>query len=263
MNKRIDLTNLGGFPFTQDTLKFMQESYRGAFGGLAAMIGNKTIVSGVEVSGGNVSDGWICYQNELIPFIGGVAGTDVIITENSTNAIFEDGSVFPAYYVKTATCGVGGAFLFADLVRLQTLQNIWLPGDIKEKYCDATYIANNFDVDGYGLNKEKGWRILSKVYPASAGKVMVNLDTSDADFNTIGKTGGEKTHQLTVPELPSHNHPIPRGDAYTGSAYQADMRVGGGQGANPQSSPNTGNAGGNTAHNNMQPYFVILKLIKL
>ena len=40
------------------------------------------------------------------------------------------------------------------------------------------------------------------------GKVLVGLDEDDTDFNTIGKTGGKKTHTLTVDEMPSHNHDL-------------------------------------------------------
>lgn len=262
MNKRIDLTNLGGFPFTQDTLAFMQESYRGAFGGLAAMAGDKTIIAGVEVTGSNVTSGWIAYQGELIPFTGGVLGTDVIISEISTDATFEDNSVFSAYFTKTATSGVGGAFPFSDLIRISTLQNIWLPGDIKEKYCDNLYITANFDVDGYGLNREKGWRILSKAYPTSAGKVMVNLDSADIDFDACGKTGGKKTHVLTKQELPNYSITVPAksvggvtndptGGGYGYGADKADKNI------------SAGSGGSGYAHENMPPYFVVLKLMKL
>lgn len=34
------------------------------------------------------------------------------------------------------------------------------------------------------------------------GKVPVGVDTSDNDFKTVEKTGGEKTHQLTANEMP-------------------------------------------------------------
>ena len=61
MNKQIDLLNLGGFPFEQNTLKFLQESYTGALGALAKLCGDKTILHGVEVNGSNVTAGWISY----------------------------------------------------------------------------------------------------------------------------------------------------------------------------------------------------------
>ena len=39
-----------------------------------------------------------------------------------------------------------------------------------------------------------------------AGKVPVGVDDSDTDFATVEKTGGEKTHKLTVDELAEHEH---------------------------------------------------------
>ena len=39
-----------------------------------------------------------------------------------------------------------------------------------------------------------------------AGRVPIGVDTSQTEFNTVEKTGGEKTHKLTVAELASHTH---------------------------------------------------------
>ena len=39
-----------------------------------------------------------------------------------------------------------------------------------------------------------------------SGKVPVGVNTSDTDFATVEKTGGEKTHKLTVDELAEHEH---------------------------------------------------------
>lgn len=82
------------------------------------------------------------------------------------------------------------------------------------------------------------------------GRVPVGVDTSDSDFNTVEKTGGEKEHTLTVDEMPSHKHDF--GQQFTGM---------------PLSSGNYGyymiagtqtdvikNTGGNQPHNNLQPY---------
>lgn len=121
MNKRIDFTNNGGFPLEQDTLDFMQQSYRGGFAAVAKLLGEKTILTGVVVANGNVSDGWIVYNGELVPFVGGSAAANVSITEVNTTVLFEDGTTPPVYFTKTATCAVVGNFPFTDLVRLPTL----------------------------------------------------------------------------------------------------------------------------------------------
>ena len=89
------------------------------------------------------------------------------------------------------------------------------------------------------------------------GMTPIGLDVNDNDFNTIGKTGGEKTHTLTINEMPSHNHttntvfPFTAGGATTCTP-------------NSDSGSYTGVAtdvvnatGGNQPHNNLQPYQVV------
>ncbi len=92
-----------------------------------------------------------------------------------------------------------------------------------------------------------------------AGKVPVGVDTSDANFNVVEKTGGEKRHTLTVGEMPSHTHAVTEwlfnGFAASGTHYgkaymEDDGRVFTG-GSNVASISATG---GSTAHNNLQPY---------
>ena len=39
-----------------------------------------------------------------------------------------------------------------------------------------------------------------------AGRVPVGVNSSDPDFKDAGKEGGEKTHTLSVSEMPWHNH---------------------------------------------------------
>lgn len=86
-----------------------------------------------------------------------------------------------------------------------------------------------------------------------AGRVLVGYDTSQTEFKTIGKTGGEKTHKLTVNEMPSHKHSLP-------------YRTGGGGGSTWYTDPGTAEGysdsksqaqGGDQAHNNLQPYIVV------
>lgn len=42
--------------------------------------------------------------------------------------------------------------------------------------------------------------------PDMKGKVPVGYNSSDADFDALGETGGAKTHTLTSDEMPSHTH---------------------------------------------------------
>lgn len=88
------------------------------------------------------------------------------------------------------------------------------------------------------------------------GRCLVCVDTSQTEFNSVKKTGGEKTHKLTVNEIPSHNHGFQGGSALFTQKDQGVKGLGPGgfwvEGVG--AIPNTSNAGGNQAHNNLQPF---------
>ena len=82
------------------------------------------------------------------------------------------------------------------------------------------------------------------------GQVPVGVDTSDSDFNTVEKTGGEKEHTLTVDEMPSHKHDF-------GQQFTTTSNLSGSYGYYMIAGTQTDvikNTGGNQPHNNLQPY---------
>ena len=87
--------------------------------------------------------------------------------------------------------------------------------------------------------------------PFGQGKVMIGVDSTDTDFDTVGNTGGAKTHTLITDEMPSHTHSMSIENARgTGSVGSED-------GASSFSTVNTSATGGGQAHNNLQPYVVV------
>lgn len=99
--------------------------------------------------------------------------------------------------------------------------------------------------------------------PNTKGRTIVGLDAEDTDFNTIGKTIGEKTHTLTVEEMPKHTHKF---RAYTKLGNDEGTITYGEKNGGSIISGNYGNAiqneGSSQPHNNIQPSFIGVYIIK-
>lgn len=91
------------------------------------------------------------------------------------------------------------------------------------------------------------------------GRVLVGKDTTQTEFDTLGETGGEKTHKLTIAEMPKHRH---------GFYYAAQNGNDWGINLNWNATAPGGRSGGGTGqgidyeggdgyHNNLQPYIVV------
>ena len=137
-----------------------------------------------------------------------------------------------------------------------TVPNGWL-------LCDGSSFSTTsypelFDVIGttYGYDDDRNPKL-----PDLRGRVAVGkkaaTSSSDTDFNELGKTGGEKTHTLTIDEMPSHKHGFQaNNDFHAQSGTDAWIFKGG---------RNDGfilETGGSQPHNNLQPYLVTNFIIK-
>lgn len=111
-----------------------------------------------------------------------------------------------------------------------------------------------------GINFGSGDGFTTFNLPDLRNRVPVGKDENDTDFDTLGNTGGEKEHTLTINEMPSHNHQSSNyfeGSGGTSGVWAvrslADLT-----GYNDVSSQ----TGGNQPHNNLQPYIVQNYIIK-
>ncbi|SFW12947.1 hypothetical protein [Chitinophaga sancti] len=282
MNKIEQLTNLGGFPMTQYTLAFMQSSYHDALAGLSKMIGNAVIVSGMEEVGNNVADGWISYEGELLPFVGGPKLDTWIVEELMESRLFADQVTRNVYFTKRARFGSGG-IAYGNLQRIETLLSLrdtianlkasftqqlgslWKKGDVIQVDCDTKYILENFDSTGLGKNERAGWAICNGFNNTNnrMGKFPIGYDPSRMDYNAPGKTGGVESVTLSMDQMPQHTHRF----SATGEAFGFDngyasvvstfIRRGGDFDASMVP------AGGSQAHENRPPFIVTLFIMKL
>jgi len=146
-------------------------------------------------------------------------------------------------------------------------------GEVKT-YAGATSPSGYLLCDGSAISRtiyEDLFNVISTTYgagdesttfnlPNLKGKIPVGYDSSQTEFNNLGEVGGAKTHTLTTPEMPSHNHTF---QAYnntntdTSDIFTNDWRMDPGSGT-----WGTSNTGGGGAHNNLQPYLVLNYIIK-
>lgn len=137
--------------------------------------------------------------------------------------------------------------------------------------CDGSAVSRSAYADLFaviGTKYGEGDGSTTFNLPNLKGRVPVGLDSDDTDFNTIGKTGGEKNVVLTIDTMPSHGHIIPyspnaSGDALAIAKYipQSDTLTNETNGRG-YSNAGTAQTGSDQPHNNLQPYEVNNFIIK-
>lgn len=86
------------------------------------------------------------------------------------------------------------------------------------------------------------------------GQVLVGQKGLDSDFGTMGQTGGEKSHTLTLDEMPRHAHSL--NIATQGIGNYLNVPESSGQFIGQEARGVSENGGG-SPHNNLPPYRVV------
>lgn len=194
------------------------------------------------------------------PVISRYAGGDgVTLFEEATSKGFRVGNGQSATFT--------GDILIDD-PELESLWNEVFGGGLTRRLIDFIYplgsvIASvNSSFDPNVAYKTQTWVRFAE------GRTLVGADSSDEDFSTAEKTGGEKTHTLTTNEIPEHgNHLLtsfPGGYGNTAVYLSAATMSAYGNVARGWNNLNGGEmypagylVGGSKPHNNMQPYTTV------
>jgi hypothetical protein len=172
-----------GFPATNKTWRFISDAYSEPLSALATLAGEKTIISGVVTNVNNfVSNGYIVYQGEIIPFVGGNSNNNVSIIEEIENVNYNtdsnNNSVLdsqPAYRTKYATLGQIGSivFAFSSLKRLKKLVDLTdfeLPVNLVLDNHYPPYNVNNMSFEMRLLQVERKL----EVFQPNGGMILWN-----------------------------------------------------------------------------------------
>ena len=255
----------GGFPLDTNNLDFLQSSFH-ILNTLGNLAGDMVIISGCETTGNTVSNGVVYVNKEILEFRGGSLSANVFIKEEAVSGTFEDGSFKPIEITRYVTFGSSTpdkTFKWEDFKRVDNLIQQGVKNADFEKRIKALENKKSpvpiglIAIWGKPASKPipEGWKECTDL----RGRMPLGWNPDDADFSELLKNAGEKTHQLTIAEMPAHSHQ--QGSESLYNHFGGGSSVGGrtypmGDNGSFQRQ-NTSNAGDNKPHNNMPPYRII------
>jgi len=279
----------GGYRRVMDTLLGLQTEMIIGINAPFGALGRDLVLSGCAVTNNgngtvNIASGIMYVGGQTLRFDGAANiaadGSQAIVTGGvvtSTPWPFGDGSTKNLYSEQKAVIANQDPTNPTQIKIGLTLYNLQQyitdqinaaepKGTIKHIYdLDGTF-ATNFDTYGLGVTTAWiGWALDNgnNGTPGSAGMVLVGAglytDPTSSQQTTYNNenTGGEINHTLTIAEMPSHTHPMNAGTEYHTYGNGGDHPLVEGSGLI------TGATGGGSAHNNMQPYKVCYRVVKI
>ena len=175
----------------------------------------------------------------------------LISYEESYNTIISDSGNSNREIVDARVYGSGAISYDTLKLRLDAMQNKIDQMYTKDGIVDLVFPIGFVVTLETGIDPNTVWG--GKWIRTAKGKFIVGLNESEDEFRTVGKTGGEKTHILTINEMPSHSH----GQIVTAGTGGTASRTDYNEDAKGQRYPqgtNTNSTGGSQPHNNLPPY---------
>ena len=135
------------------------------------------------------------------------ADATLTINDAAKNVIKEDGSLYKGQDVenkdlilKVASAGLMQIVDIADLQeQINKINNNFNKNVLDLIYPVGSIIYN--DNESFDPNT-----VFGGTWEKIKGKMIIGLDDTDSDFNTLKATGGSKTHTQTVDEIATHTH---------------------------------------------------------
>ena len=180
----------------------------------------------------------------------------LISYEESYNTIIADSGNSNREIVDARVSGSGSVTYDTLKARLDAMQDMIDSAYTKEGIIDLIFPIGFVVTLETNINPNEIWG--GTWIRTAKGKFIVGLNESETEFKTLGRTGGEKTHILTVDEMPSHSHGQIVTAGTNGSSTRTDYSDDSKGKLYPQG-VNTNSTGGGKAHNNLPPYEVAYK----
>lgn len=237
MNKT-EVQQTGGFPLETDTLDALQNAYS-IFNALGELAGNLAIISGCITTGSTVSDGVVYVKGEVFNFRGGTKSSYVIIKEDISTRVFEDGQSKVVYKNRYATFGSASTkYAWSSFKFIKSILELDAE---KENKLVVTALTNRVTTAETNISKKEDKTVVAaltatvnglakKVMPVGGiiiwsgstsnlpiGWVLCNGSNGAPDLRNrfvvgaggaynVGDKGGADSVKLTENEMPSHNH---------------------------------------------------------
>jgi hypothetical protein len=177
MKIHYDFTQTGGFPLDEDILNHLQESIQ-QVEKISTILGPLVILSSCVIAGGNVSNGIVAINGEVLPFVGGPVDEYVQIVQTAANLTYFDGPVHPSEITRQATFGSDVTpYLWADFKK----STAGLLAEIDDLNTDVAMLGAEIDA----LNGDVDDLQATQIIKLASG--TENLGDADTNHSSVGE----------------------------------------------------------------------------